>query len=56
MEPTVNCKQRQRTKLIPESAKMDLDKYKLADVFMESTGGSDQYWCNITLTKRPSGK
>ena len=30
MNPAINCKQRQRSKIIPESAKTDLNAYKTA--------------------------
>ena len=56
MDPSVSCKQRQRTRILPPSAMLDLNAYKKSNVFIDSIGGSDRYCSNITLTKRPTAK
>ena len=56
MDPSVSCKQRQRTRILPPSAMLDLNAYKESNVFIDSIGGSDCYCANITLTKRPTAK
>ena len=56
INPDINCRQKQRSKLIPESAYLDLMKYKNAGVFCDSPGGADKYLANITLTRRPSAR
>ena len=42
--------------MIPESAYLDLMKYKNSGVFCDSKSGADKYLANITLTRRPSAR
>ena len=56
VNPYINCQQKQRAKLIPESAYLDLMKYKDSGVFCDSKSGADKYIANITLTQRPSAR
>ena len=42
--------------MIPESAYLDLMKYKQSVVFCDSVSGADRYLANITLTRRPSAR
>ena len=51
----INCRQKQRGRFLPQTAKEDLDRYFKARVFVISQGGADSHVCNITLT-RPQQK
>ena len=48
----INCRQKQRGRFLPQTAKEDLDQYFRAGVFVLSPGGADSHVCNITLTFR----
>ena len=52
----INCRQKQRGRFLPQTAKEDLDRYFKAGVFVLSPGGADSHVCNITLTRRPQQK
>ena len=56
IDPKINCRQKQRGRFLPKSAKDDLNRYFDSGVFCNSTGGVDRYACNITLTRRPAAK
>ena len=56
IDPRINCRQKQRGRFLPQSAKDDLNKYFDSGVFQHSTVGVDKYACNITLTRRPQQK
>ena len=52
----INCRQKQRGRFLPQTAKEDLDRYFKAGVFVLSPFGADFHVCNITLTHRPQQK
>ena len=56
IDPSINCKQKQRGRFLPTTAKEDLDRYFKSCVFVQSTGGADSHVCNITMTCRPQQK
>ena len=45
----INCKQAPRNRVLPQSCKQDLLKYKTAGLFAESTGKADLYCSNLTF-------
>jgi hypothetical protein len=49
IDPKINCRQKQRGRFLPKSAKDDLNRYYNSGVFINSTGGVEKYACNITL-------
>ena len=54
IDHTKNCKQHCRSRVMPEAAWTDLNKYKDSGVFAIADEGTDHWIANITLTKRPT--
>ena len=52
VDPSINCRQAPRNRVLPSSCKQDLYKYKDAGLFSDSTGLADKYCANITLVLR----
>ena len=52
VDPSINCRQAPRNRVLPMSCKQDLLKYKQAGLFNDSTGLADKYCANITLVLR----
>ena len=48
----VNCRQKHRSKILPEGAKLDLNALRKSGVFQDANLGTDKFCANITLTVR----
>ena len=56
VDPSINCRQPPRNRVLPLSCKQDLIKYKQSGLFNDSTGLADKYCANITLVLRNQTK
>ena len=56
VDPSINCRQPPRNRVLPSSCKQDLIKYKQSGLFNDSTGLADKYCANITLVLRNQTK
>ena len=56
VDPSINCRQPPRNRVLPLSCKQDLLKYKQSGLFNDSTGLTDKYCANITLVLRNQTK
>jgi hypothetical protein len=52
----IKCRTPPRTRILPDSCKKDIQKYKTAGLFELSTGLQDKYCANITLVRRSQNK
>ena len=52
----IKCRTPPSTRILPDSCKKDIQKYKTAGLFELSTGKQDQYCANITLVRRSQNK